>query len=160
MPIFRAGVTVPAAEPLSAVFDGQHRQFEWREKGIKVLLPEHTSIHTFTIHQISLPSDQLKLPSSVCCCSQVYELSCTHTEPTSTLVVPDTSAEVTVPYRQELGSRHSFFLAKRTPQWQCDLSPLYMFTDTKSGRFDAGQSSLSLQDFNCLLCVCFQSSGH
>lgn len=146
-------VTVPTGETLSGVFDGQHRLFEWKDRGIKLQLPSNTSITAFTIHEIALSTDEFRFPPSVRHCSQVYELSCTYSEHTNIRTLC-TSADIAVPYRQEPGSRPSFFLAKRIPQWQCDLSPVYTFWDTKRGRFES-LATYSVREFDCYLCVCF-----
>lgn len=146
-------MTVPTGETLSGVFDGQHRLFEWKDRGIKLQLPSNTSITAFTIHEIALSTDEFRFPPSVRHCSQVYELSCTYSEHTNIRTLC-TSADIAVPYRQEPGSRPSFFLAKRIPQWQCDLSPVYTFWDTKRGRFES-LATYSVREFDCYLCVCF-----
>lgn len=143
-------MTISAGEPLSGLFDGSHHLFEWKEKGIKLRLPTNTSILTFTIHEMASSSHRFKLPPSVTWCSQVYELSCTYSNPSNT------GADLTIPYERKPDSRPSFYLAKNIPQWECDLTPVYAFCDTKNGTFDTDQSlaSYCVQNFNCYICVC------
>lgn len=145
-----ADVAVPAGEPLSGQFDGHRHLFEWKERDVKMKLSDNTSILSFTIsiHDMASSSHRFKLPPSVTCCSKIYELVCTHSNS------DNTGADFTIPYQRESGSRPSFYLAKKTPQWECDLTPVYAFRDTKNGTFDQSLASYSVQNFNCYICVC------
>lgn len=146
-------VTVPLGEPFSGQFDGRHRLFEWKEMGIKLTLPNNSSILTFTIHEMASSSHKFKIPPSMTRCSQIYELSCTHSN------LSNTSADIAIPYEQKPGSKPGFYLAKKIPQWECDLTPVYAFYDTKEGTFDTHQSiaNYCVQNFNCYICVCSES---
>lgn len=148
-------VTIPANE-LSGQFDGHRYLFEWKERRVKVKLHDNTSILTFTINESAFSADRFKLPPSVVCRSQVYELSCTHSDPRNAQTLCD-SADITIPYRREVSTGPHFYVGKRTPQWQCDLSPIYNFHDTKSGTFDHSLGTYSVQSFNCFICVCSKS---
>lgn len=153
---FLIDVTVPVGETLSGLFDGHCHLFHWRERRIRVKLPDNTSIFTFTIHEIPPSPERFKLPPSAEYCSQVYKLSCTHDRSTSSTNTLCTSADITIPYRRGQGSRLSFYIAERIPQWRCDLTPHYTLCDTESGTFDT-DASYCVENFNCLICVCSKS---